>query len=240
MINKFRLTFILLLLVSAPLLAQEVNSGLVINSNPPGASVLLDGALSIDGLTPMRFPSELQGKYKLTLKQFGYETYRKTLFLQPDKPMELNLDLKPKTKFKATLRSIIIPGWGQMYGGQTTKGVMLTMLAIGATGFYFIADNKYNNRLDDYQSIQTAYNTAATDSEKIQIYSLLATAKKNAYDAEGRRQIAIGTVAAVWGLGLIDILFFFPRERGNTAVNSLTIKPDTENGGAQLVLSHRF
>jgi len=240
MIYKTGLILLSLFLLSVSAEAQKPASGLIVNSNPPGATAILEGPVTLNGLTPVSFPSELQGKYKLTVKEKGYETYHQNLFLLPDKSVDLTLSLKPKTRFKASLRSLIIPGWGQMYSGQKTKGVFFTLLAAGATGFYFIANDDYNSKYDDYRSTLSDYNGATTVADKETLYNRLAASKKDAYDAEDTRQIAIGTVAAVWGLSLIDILFFFPSERGNVATNSLSIKPDYTDGGAQLVFTHTF
>ncbi len=232
--------FILLMLSPACLIGQDSSSGLTVSTHPPGARVILAGDMTIKGLSPIGFPGELQGKYKLTVREDGYETYRQTLFLHPGRPMELTFSLKPKTRFKAALRSLIVPGWGQIYSGRTGKGVFFTILAAGTAGFYFIANDDFNEKLDDYNRINSRYKNAGTEAEKAALYSLLGNAKQEAYDAESKRLIAIGGIIGLWGLNLIDALFFFPQEKGNVTVNSLTIKPNPNYGGAQIVFSHRF
>ena len=237
---KNPLFFILLILLPVNLMGQDITSGLIVNTNPPGAKVVLDGNMTINGLTPIGFPGELQGKYKLIVKEDGYETYRRTLFLHPDRPMELTFSLQPKTRFKAALRSLIIPGWGQMYSGRTGKGILFTILTAAAAGYYFIMDDNFNEKLEDYNQINSRYNSAKTEAEKNSLYSPLVAAKQEAYDAEDKRIIAIGSMIGIWGLNLIDVLFFYPQEKDNVAVNSLTIRPDPDKGGAQIVFSHRF
>jgi len=228
------------LLLPTLLLGQDLYSGLKVNTNPSGARVILDGELIINGLSPIGFPGELQGKYKLTIREDGYETYRQSLYLFPYKSTELTFSLVPKTRFKAAWRSMIIPGWGQMYSGRKGKGIFFTVLAAGAAGYYFITDDDFSEKLNDYNQINFRYNSAETEAEKASLYSLLGSAKQKAYDAENKRVIALGGMIGIWGLNLIDALFFFPREKGNVAVNSLTIKPDSDHGGAQIVFSHRF
>ncbi len=237
---KSGLYFILFLIAPVGLLGQELSSSLILNTNPPGAEALLEGEVIASGLTPTAFPGELQGKYRLTVKERGYETYRKTLFIHPDQPMELTLSLKPKTRFKAALRSLIIPGWGQSYCDRKAKGVFFTLLGAGAASYYFIADNRFNDKLEDYNRINSEYYATTSESEKINLYNALVSSRQNAYDAENRRLIAVGALIAVWGLNFADILLFFPNEKGNVTVNSLTLKPNLNVDGIKLVFSHKF
>jgi len=225
-----------LLLLPAVLPAQ----GITVNSNPPGAEVILDGDVTVHGLTPANFANGLEGKYRLTVREYGYEKHSRWVFLHPDRPLELTITLNPKTRFKAALRSAVIPGWGQVYADQKTKGFLFTFMTAGAAAFYFIADNYYDDKIDKYNDMLSLYNEATTYEERDALYTRLADSKKDAYDAETLRNISIGTVATIWGLSLLDALLFFPGERGNVVVNSLAIKPDARNGGAQIVLSHNF
>ncbi len=176
----------------------------------------------------------------MTIRDDGYETFRKTMFLSPDNRMDLTFSLKPKTRFKATIRSLIIPGWGQMYSGRTRKGLFFTISASGVAGYYFITDNDFSDKLDDYERVNSQYNRATTETEKASLYSLLAKTKQEAYDAENKRAVALGGMIGVWGLNLIDALFFFPKKKDELPVKSITIKPDPAQGGAQIVFSYRF
>ncbi|MCP4703844.1 MAG: PEGA domain-containing protein [candidate division Zixibacteria bacterium] len=237
---KTKLLFILFLLLPAGLAGQEITPGLTVNTSPSGANVILDGDISINGLSPIGFPGELNGKYKLTVREAGYETSRQTIYLYPGKLVNLTLSLKQKTRFKATIRSMVIPGWGQMYSGRKGKGFIFSLLAVGAAGYFLITDNDFSEKLDDYERVLSQYNNAGTEVDKATFYSLMSNAKQKAYDAENKRAIAIGSIIGVWGLNIIDALFFFPNQKNNEAINSLSIKPDIDHGGAQFVFSHRF
>lgn len=234
------LVFILVLLLPASLLGQDLSTGLTVNTNPPGARVILDGDITITGLSPVSFPGELQGRFKLTIKEEGYETYRQSLNLYSGRLMEINLGLRPKTRYKAVWRSLIIPGWGQIYSGRKTKGVIFTLLAIGATSYYFIADNDFYEKLDDYSLIRSRYFSEKNEAEKALLYSQFKTARHKAYDAESNRINAIGGVIGIWAISLIDALFLFPQQKNIVPINSLSIRPGPNQGGAQIVFSHRF
>jgi hypothetical protein len=154
--------------------------------------------------------------------------------------MELTLNLKPKTNIKAALRSLFIPGWGQMYSGRKGIGMIFSLLAAGATGYYIITDNNFYDKLDEYVRINSQYASAMTDADRISLYPRIVAAKQNAYDAENKRFRALAGIITVWGLNLLDALIFFPKQKDNPPVSGLTIKPDPVQGGAQIVYSHRF
>nr|MBN2276305.1 PEGA domain-containing protein [candidate division Zixibacteria bacterium] len=235
-------SLILALIIIIPLVsaAQDKQAGLTVTSNPQGAEVTLKGNLTIIGVTPVQFLQPLDGKYNIQVKKYGFETYKSTLYLQRDKISSLSVNLKAKTRFKGFARSLFIPGWGQYYADRKFKGGIFTVLAIGAIGSFLIADADYNDKVDRYEDMEVEYNNLTSYGEKEALYSTLAEARKDAYDAESLRRITIGAAIAVWSLNLLDILFLFPENEGLLSVDNITVKPDLKQGGAQVILSHRF
>jgi hypothetical protein len=231
---------IILCLMPAVLSAQESSHGFTVNSSPPGAEVSLIGLLTVSGLTPVSFTQGLEGNYRVTIKKHGYETYKSSIFLQPDRSLTLTARLRPKTRFKAAARSLIIPGWGQSYSGQKFKGLCFTLMAGGAITAFLLTDSDFHDKDDKYKATLDKYNSAENYQEKISLYSLVGITKNDAYHAENRRRISIGMTAGVWALSILDIFFFFPEDNGSVLVNTIGIKPDLENGGALVVLNHHF
>jgi hypothetical protein len=162
------------------------------------------------------------------------------LFLQSGIGRSLSITLNPKTRFKAFSRSFFIPGWGQTYADQKFKGSLFFVATAGALVSYLIADNEYDNKVGIYDDYFDRYDAMISIGDKEQFYPILAEARKNAYDAETVRRVTIGAAIAVWGLNLLDVLFFFPEKNIESGTNSLTVVPDFEQGGGRLVLSHRF
>ncbi len=240
MLSKGNLVVIILLFLPLSLLAQQSNSGLTVSSNPVGAEVFLKGDLILSGISPVTFTQGIRGKYNVIVKKYGYETYHSSVYLQPDKAASLNIQLKPKTRFKALARSFIIPGWGQCYSDQKFKGGCFFVLAAGAVSAYFIADADYDDKVHHYENTLGRYQRATLYDDKSTLYQELSSARKDAYDAENLRRITIGAAIAVWGLNLLDLLFTFPEENGSYSVNSLSLKPDLQNGGGTVQLTHRF
>ncbi len=240
MLSRWKSAIFLLCLLPAILTAQEASEGFTVTTSPPGAEVSLIGAVTLNGITPVTFKQGLEGNYQVRVTSFGYETYKSSVFLQTGKLMTLTVRLHPKTVLKAAARSLLIPGWGQSYAGQKGKGTLLTLAAVGAVASFLVADANFTNKENEYNDMVTSYRNALTYDQKQLIYSSLKGARKSAYDAESVRRITIGAVIAVWGLNLLDVIFFFPEDNGSLVVNSVSFKPDFEQGGGQVVLSHRF
>jgi hypothetical protein len=229
-----------LMVISSTATSQIINSGLIVNSNPPDAEAILDGPVTFRGLTPVTFYQGVTGNFNLKVQKPGYETYNSSIYLQSDKPVSLSVTLKPKTRFKAAFRSMFFPGWGQFYSKQNSKGTMFIIMSAVSGFAYLITDEEFDYRRRQYNEVLTRYESLTRFEDKSDLYPELVQVRERAYNAENERRIAIGAVIGVWGLNVLDALFFFPDRKGKVIVNDLSFKPDYENGGGSIVLSHNF
>ena len=225
--------------------AQGVSvAGLSVVTTPPGAEVLLDGEADLSGISPVTFTYPAIGEYQLTIRKYGYETYKTRILIDPSKPQEIAVELKPKTTVKAVLRSAIFPGWGQRYTSQKGKGTFFNVLFVGSAVALFSTNSKFNDRRDDYDRSVTAYDNAvasgATYAELSNRFSAMNQAQAKAYDAETNRRIAAGIVVGVWGLNVLDALLFSPGERATFSIKGLSIAPTGDDGGFKVSLSRAF
>lgn len=96
--------------------------------------------------------------------------------------------LRPRTAAGAALRSAAYPGWGQLYNGETTQGVLFistqTALLGVAAGFYIASGLAWS----DYHADEAANVASKTDA--------------NTY--EDRAAIALGLAGLVWAGSIID------------------------------------
>lgn len=119
---------------------------------------------------------------------------------------------------ECAVRNILLPGWGQMHSGNSTKGIILSAISAStlASMIYFIADaNKKENE----------YLNSTTQS--------LIQEKYNAYNKSYKiRNVFIISYAAVWLFGQLDLFFLsdtntFLKERSQL---NLSLSPNnTEN-----------
>ena len=231
---------ILLILFPLGIAAQDTEVGLNVQTNPPGAEVSLIGTISVTGLSPVNFSMGLEGNYRVRIKKYGYETYRSSVFIQPGRAVNLTVNLRSKTRLKAAARSLFIPGWGQYYTEQKSKGFLYAVGAVGAVASYLITNSDFNNKNDEYLSALSRYDDATTYSEKERLYPQVQSAKRSAYRAETKRRIAIGATVAVWSLNVLDVLLFFPESGGSMIVSGIEVKPRIDSGGTSISLAYRF
>ncbi|MBD3258818.1 PEGA domain-containing protein [candidate division GN15 bacterium] len=219
-------------------------AGVTINSSPPGAEVILEGDATVTAVTPTTIRYPLIGEYELKVRHKGYETYKSRVVLDPSKAMQLEVELSRKTGVKAAARSVFVPGWGQWYTDQKTKSFTFSMLFAGAVAGYFILDNRFQNKEDDYNLRLTEYDNAvtsgATFDELERRREALLRAQEEAFDAEDHRRIAIGAVAGVWALNVLDALLFSPTQPSTFTVKGISVGPTADTQSFGLKFTHTF
>ena len=231
---------VLILLLPGMCSAQGETGGFTITSEPPGAEVTVQGALTVTGIAPVSFNQGLDGSFKVKVGKLGYETYTSKVMLQSGRAMAMTVSLTPKTAFKSSVRSLFVPGWGQFYSGRKFKGSMYMFMAAGALGAFLVANDEFLYREDLHDDLRAQYLAAETYDERENLYPLLEEARKDAYDAENVRRITIGVTVAVWSLNLLDALFLFPDRQDSFIVDKLAVQPDLRQGGGRIVLSCNF
>ncbi|HSH00838.1 MAG TPA: PEGA domain-containing protein, partial [candidate division Zixibacteria bacterium] len=219
--------------------------GLTVTSDPPGALVTLTGAARLTGVAPVFFSQGIPGLYQLEVSRHGYETYRSQVTISLDRATQVNVKLTPRSRGKAALRSLILPGWGQFYTKQKAKGWILTSLAITASGVLIAAEVNYQDKRDEFDEVDAAFRRAQVGGTSADIEELrprLFAAQADAYDAETLRWTAAGAVAAVWAVSFLDALLFFPDARGDINSQRLSIEPsfDPLSARSGMALSWRF
>ena len=101
-----------------------------IQSSPLGATVKLNGLYSIVGRTPFLVPYPLEGRYKIKATKEGYESETSHVNFFGNSESSIFIKLKPRTRIKAAMRSLLFPGWGQLYSGDKFRGVVLGAVSI--------------------------------------------------------------------------------------------------------------
>jgi len=225
--------------------AQGNNSGnLTVRSEPPGALVELKGEATVTGIAPTTFRYPFSGSYELKVSKYGYEDYRTQLILDPYRLLEVDVTLSPKTRFKAAVRSILLPGWGQKYAQRDKKALTFAFLAVGTGVAYLIADHNFDIKFDRYEEQLHTYDSAlangASYDEMQQRLDLLLGVQEEACDWEDVRRVTVGAAVAVWGLSILDALLSCPGEKGTFSVEGISIEPTARDGRFGLMCSRRF
>jgi hypothetical protein len=107
---------------------------------------------------------------------------------------------------KSLVRSLVLPGWGHIYLGEKTKGIILTTLSSASlvSMIYFIFDS--NSKFNDYNR--------ATDP------LIIASNRDSYYESNKWKNISMISFAVLWLYSQIDLLFL----HNFTVQNSATVQ----------------
>ena len=124
----------------------------------------------------------------------------------------------------ALLRSAVLPGWGQRYLGYRNRGYMMLGLAVASISYAAIAEG-------DYRSARDGYNRATAGADFDRLLNDYAT-------RADRADLALGIVAAVWVLNMVDAATQGP----NITVRSsgLALRQRPADNGLRVVFWRRF
>lgn len=204
-------------------------------TNPPGATAYLHGEYDLVVNTPANLPSDLSGKYRVKITRPGYESWSGELSFMPGSPNSVNINLSKKTRFKAGLRSLFIPGWGQHYSGNSARGAAFTVGTIAAAGVLLYADKRYRDRRDTYKRAYQNYLNAPSIDERTRLFAVYSTARDAASRAETDRRRIFYAGVGIWVYNIFDsMIFFSDRSTFFPVVNA------TDDGGAGLSFVVKF
>ncbi|NIP42036.1 MAG: PEGA domain-containing protein [candidate division Zixibacteria bacterium] len=236
---RIRTCVLLVLLWVAPLLAQT-DGNLEVTSDPPGTTITLNGEFRLAGVTPTVFTQPLSGRYTLKASREGYESYETELHLTGGTPLSVNITLAPKTRFKAFIRSMVIPGWGQFYASEKGRGIFFGLAALGSGIVTLIAEEDFNDKKDTYEELLNEFNEERSIEVRKQMEPIINAAREDAYDAETFRNISFGILAGVWTYNIIDALIFFPDKKYESYAPRVSLNTGEDLSSVGLNLSFKF
>jgi hypothetical protein len=218
----------------------QTEGNVLVNTDPQGSLVRLQGDMMLSGVTPVKFGRTLSGKYRIQVTREGYETYNSTAYFSNSQFSQLDIELVPKTRFKAFLRSFVIPGWGQRYYGDNTKAAIFALGAIASGIGYAFAWDDFDTKKETYERRKTALDAAEHWSDIPRLHDELLDAQREADDAEdvvnAIRVMAIG----VYALNLLDTFLFFPEYTSFTEYKAITANPEFGTDRIGLTVSLTF
>lgn len=204
-----------ILMVRAADAADSSTKGnLQILSTPRNVAVTLEGESTISAVAPCFVQSSLSGYHKVKASKPGYENWESKVLIQPDQESVLNIELKPKTRFKSMLRSTVIPGWGQFYSGKEFKGAVLGVATFGCAAAALAVLEDYNNKDHDYRVARNRFLNANSVERKEELLPIVNDRRETAYDAETALRTFTIITAGLWAYNIIDSALFFPSYQG--------------------------
>lgn len=187
-----------------------------IQSSPSGATVQLKGLYSIVGRTPFLVPYPLQGRYKVKATKEGYQSETSHVNFFGNTESSIFIKLKPRTRIKAAMRSLVFPGWGQLYSGDKVRGAILGAASIGLIGWTLFAHNDYNSSQNALDRAVENFNRNM-DEESFQN---LQTKLGEAQDDYDFRKTLLLVTASFWAYNIMDSLIFFSSPDGGIEIKA--------------------
>ena len=183
---------------------QQRAGGLDIVSKPPGVTVVISGEVEMATVAPCNITQGIVGNIKVKATHPGYETWKSDMILLPNRDYTLNINMKQRTRFKASIRSLFIPGWGQFYSGQKFRGIFMGLASAGGITAALLANDRYNRKYDEYLDAETDYNQAQSIEESRRLRDILDIKQREAYDAETTKRTYFGIAIGLWAYNVIS------------------------------------
>ncbi len=127
-----------------------------------------------------------------------------------EKPAIWRYALTPKQPYKAGLRSLILPGWGQIYGERPLKGSVFLLGTLVFAGGFCWTEMEYRDRVDDYRNARRAYFDSGVLDDLARLRAKAEKAQARRDRAHDRRQIAAYATAGFYAAAFLDAVFLFP------------------------------
>jgi len=201
----------MIVMISSVEAQNKSKNRVIIKSDPPGAMIYFKGENSFVGVTPFKLKPNLIGNYRITATKSGFEKSKLEYVFKGTERGVLRLRLIPKTRFKAGIRSLVFPGWGQIYSERKKSGIFLSLLQAGAGLFALMAHLDYDKAFDDYQSALDDYLTNNQNYEvAIQKWQIVESRYRRAEKAFNKRKNWLAISGGLWLYNFLDSIFFFP------------------------------
>jgi len=185
----------------------------------------------------------LVGTYELKADLKGYETWKRTIYLDGVSADTLSFRLSPKTALRAGLRSMIVPGWGQRYSDQRTKGTLFFIGSALAGVAWVVSDQIYDRRIDDLNDAKDAYLEAEQVELQEELWGTVERERRRASNAYDDREIASFAFIGIYLANLLDSLLLFPgpspgMHSGTEGWGGLHIFGDSNSAGVGMAVHY--
>lgn len=188
---------------------KKRQSLLSVSGSPQTAEIYWDDN-KIGQIPLKRFKAEY-GTHHLNIERAGYHPLEKDIIVQQEQMILNDINLLPKSRAFAFFSSTIIPGSGQFYAGEKSKGFLLGLLTFGGAAYSYFSYQNYLNLKNDYLNSKDKY-LANVDSGIMDDLRNDMNSKWDGYKkARDIRNISIAATAVLWAYNIFDAIVFFPQ-----------------------------
>ncbi len=210
---------------------------------PKSSKITIDGDLSMDGASG-NIPIA-RGMHTVEISSPGFERI---------KPFTINVDtvgfynipinkLVMKTKFKAFTRSMIFPGWGQMYYEQQKIGVGLGIATALVGGFCMVQQSNYGNLLSEFEKADEDYHNAVSPENIDDASQRRVSLREDLVNNEKMTNIGLYTLGGIYTFNLVELLLsksFEKKDRYSGKTRNTDFNLGLRSGGVEMSVGVEF
>jgi hypothetical protein len=190
---------------------SEIDARIQILTRPIGALVLLNGEYSTAGRTPYTISYFLKGRYRIRAIKPGYENWETDYVFNGQGDDKLSIKLTPKKRYKAVLRSALLPGLGQAYSDHKTRGIIIGLMQFSAVGVSLYQHVQYNEALNDYNAALKDFQASQkTQNGQDDLIAQVQASKADLDEAYAIRKKWLMITGLIYVYNLLDAMLFFP------------------------------
>ena len=200
---------------------KELSGSLIASSNPPGASISIDGRTietegGADAVTPYTIPKLWTGRHEVTFKLPGFAPKMQSVNIQEDKREVLQVNLEKlifiKSRKQALLRSAVLPGFGQLYEERPLWGIVYIVTEASLMIKLGNQRSDYNRLHQDYLTKHAAYKDFQGSQEEIaQRWAEVQTVYDLSESNYRKQQLTMGLMLGTYLWNVADAWLFMPR-----------------------------
>ncbi len=215
----------------------DKNNLITVESKPTGALVRISGVYSFVGRTPFVVPYPLQGRYEVKATKPGYETETSYVDFLSNEESSIVIRLTPKKRWKAGLRSIVFPGWGQFYSGQELRGLIFSAAEAALLVRTAFAINEYRDAKNELDRAVEVFESNLDEASFQDVQDALTTAKND----HNFQKTLVVIAAGFWAINVFDAIIFSASSHSGGNIELGTRPPLSYNyDGSKIMLTWKI
>ena len=176
------------------------------------------------------------GKYDYELSKPGHIRSSGKFEIVRNKTTQINGLIKKKSLGAAFTRSMIMPGWGELYQEKSGLRWLYIPAFLGSCVFSYLKYKDYESVLERYKTVRGYYTDAFEPEEIIDYRTLMYNTYDEIKKKENIRNLAYGIAGAIYIINLLDVIILPPGWKNKVNVNA-AMKGGNAFGSIQLSLN---
>ncbi len=182
--------------------------------------------ISCESVTGVTCVDKGDGEAEITVSADGYEpgepgpifwVYAADAFSRDSAQVAIVIKAPGGMTPAPLVRSLLVPGWGQISSGRQGIGYALLAGQVITLGASLLTISSYNSAVDDYEAALDRFNSASSFPEMRTAWQDVQTTWDDISSASSTRDIAIVAAVLVYGANVVDAVIANPTTGSETA-----------------------